>query len=111
MILGIRLNVTKVPPGRLRFAKDRLAFTRTRSVRDIYVLMKHAPDLRRELAEAALPKLVAVGEHDLWPLHLHSGLARSIGAQLAVYRAGHSPCEFSPFQLCRDLLAMYARTE
>jgi pimeloyl-ACP methyl ester carboxylesterase len=56
-----------------------------------------------------LPKLVAVGEHDLWPVELHSELAQSIGATLAVYPTGHSPCETSPNQLVRDLLALYAR--
>ena len=109
MILGIRLNLNKVPPGRLRFVKSRFALTRRQSVRDIYVLMKHAPDLRRLLADAPMPKFVAVGEHDLWPLSLHIGFARSIGAQLAVYRAGHSPSETASYQLCRDLLALYAK--
>ncbi|MHB1171590.1 MAG: alpha/beta fold hydrolase [Lacisediminihabitans sp.] len=111
MMWGIRRNVTKVTPGRLRFVKHRFALTRRRSVRDIIGLMKHTPDLRQVLADARLPKLVAVGEHDLWPLRLHQAFAREIGARLAVYRAGHSPCETSPHQLNRDLLALYEKAE
>jgi hypothetical protein len=72
-------------------------------------LMQHSPDLTKVLADAPLPKLVAVGEHDLWPTRLHAGFAASIGAGLAVYRSGHSPCETSPHQLSRDLLALFAR--
>jgi pimeloyl-ACP methyl ester carboxylesterase len=50
-----------------------------------------------------------VGEHDLWPLELHASFAAAIGATLAVYPAGHSPCETSPHQLNRDLLNLYER--
>lgn len=108
MIWGIRRNLVPVPPGRLRFVESRFAFTRRESVRDIVSLMKRSPDLSAILAPAALPKLVAVGEHDLWPTHLHAEFARSLGAELAVYPAGHSPCETSPHQLTRDLLALFA---
>ncbi|MBT1004457.1 alpha/beta hydrolase [Paenarthrobacter sp. DKR-5] len=107
MIWGIRRNLVPVPPGRLRFVRQRFLRTRRQSVRDIFELMQRAPDLRPLLAAAPLPKLVAVGEHDLWPLALHAEFARVIGAKLAVYRAGHSPCETSPHQLCRDLLALF----
>jgi pimeloyl-ACP methyl ester carboxylesterase len=109
MIWGVKRNFVKVSPGRLRFVKHRFAFTRIESVRDIIALMMHAPDLRGALAASPIPKLVAVGEHDLWPLSLHSAFAREIGAQLAVYRAGHSPCETSPHQLNRDLIALFSR--
>jgi pimeloyl-ACP methyl ester carboxylesterase len=109
MIWGVKRNFTKVTPGRLRFVNHRFAVTRRQAVRDIIELMMHSPDLRTTLADAAIPKLVAVGEHDLWPLRLHSAFAEQIGAQLAVYRTGHSPCETSPHQLNRDLLALYAR--
>ncbi len=50
-----------------------------------------------------------MGEHDLWPLTLHRELAEAIGATLAVYQTGHSPCETAPNQLVRDLLALYSR--
>ena len=76
-------------------------------MRDIVNLMKHNLDLRPILCGTALPKLVAVGEHDLWPIRLHAEFADSTGARLAVCPAGHSPCETSPNQLCRDLLALF----
>lgn len=111
MIWGIRLNVIKVPPGRLRFARARFRLTRRSSVDDIMGLMRSAPDLRGVLAAAGVPTFIAVGENDLWPLALHGRFAQQIDATLAVYRAGHSPCETSPHQLCRDLLALYRTAE
>ncbi|HJV99666.1 MAG TPA: alpha/beta hydrolase [Arthrobacter sp.] len=109
LIWGIRRGFVRVPEGRRRFVRQRFRFTRRASVRDIFVLMKNAPDLRKLLADAALPKLVAVGEHDLWPLRLHRLFAQAIGARIAVYRGGHSPCETSPHEFSRDLLSLYAR--
>jgi pimeloyl-ACP methyl ester carboxylesterase len=109
MIWGIRLNVIRVPPGRLRFARQRFRLTRRESVDDIIGLMRTAPELTDMLAKASIPKLVAVGEHDLWPLSLHAGFARAGVASLAVYRSGHNPCESSPHQLCRDLIALYRK--
>lgn len=111
MTWGIKSNAIPVPPGRLHFVRDRFELTRKQSVRDIVSLMKHTPDLQPVLARAELPKLVAVGEHDLWPTALHADFARSLGADLAVYPSGHSPCETSPNQLCRDLLALFTRAE
>jgi pimeloyl-ACP methyl ester carboxylesterase len=108
MIWGVKRNFTRVPPGRLRFVRERFSLTRRSSVADIISMMKRAPDLRSELASAEIPKLVAVGEHDLWPLALHAEFADRIGARLAVYPTGHSPCEDAPHQLSRDLLELYA---
>lgn len=108
MIWGVKQNYTRVPPGRLAFVNERFEFTRREAVADIIALMKRAPDLRPQLAAAEMPKLVAVGAHDLWPLELHTGFAESIGAKLAVYPTGHSPCETAPHQLSRDLVALYA---
>lgn len=108
MIWGVKQNFTKVTPGRLRFVHHRFEFTRRQAVREVIELMMRAPDLRQVLADSPIPKLVAVGEHDLWPLRLHSAFASEIGARLAVYRAGHSPCETSPHQLNRDLLELFA---
>lgn len=108
MIWGVKRNFTRVTPGRLRFVNQRFALTRRHAVQDIIELMMDAPDLRRMLAAADIPKLVAVGEHDLWPLRLHAAFASGIGAKLAVYPAGHSPCETSPHQLDRDLLELFA---
>jgi pimeloyl-ACP methyl ester carboxylesterase len=109
MIWGLRKNVTHVPPGRLAFVMHRLNYTNRDSVGDIIMLMKQSPDLRAVLHDWPHPKLVAVGEHDLWPTSLHSAFAEEIGAQLAVYPTGHSPCETTPHQLTSDLLALYAR--
>ncbi|CAN5278462.1 alpha/beta hydrolase [soil metagenome] len=109
MIWGNKLNYTKVPPGRLKFVRERLKVTRIASVNDIISLMKRAPDVRTEVAASAIPKLVAVGAHDLWPLGLHKRFADQIEADFAIYQTGHSPCETTPHQLVRDLLALYAR--
>jgi len=108
MIWGVKQNYTRVPPGRLAFVRERFELTRRDAVADIIALMKRAPDLRDQLAASPMPKLVAVGEHDLWPLELHAGFAESIDARLAVYPTGHSPCETAPHQLVGDLLALYA---
>jgi pimeloyl-ACP methyl ester carboxylesterase len=107
MIWGVWNNFTHVPPGRLEFVRHRFSLTRRSSVADIIRLMKRAPDVRDVLAAAGIPKLVAVGEHDLWPLALHGELAESIRARIAVYRTGHSPCETAPHQLVRDMLALF----
>ena len=109
LIWGIRRSFVRVPRSRQKFVNYRFRFTRRASVRDIYVLMKNVPDLRGLLAGADLPKFVAVGEHDLWPLQLHRKFAQAINARIAVYRGGHSPCETSPHQFSRDLLALYAK--
>jgi pimeloyl-ACP methyl ester carboxylesterase len=111
MIWGVKQNFTHVPPGRLAFVRKRFDVTRRASVADIISLMKRSPDLGAQLATSTVPKLVAVGEHDLWPLALHRNLAETIGAKIAVYRTGHSPCETAPNQLVRDLLALYASSE
>lgn len=107
MIWGIRANIIPAPPGRLRFVRQRFHQTRRASVADVMGLMRAAPDVTGPLAAAAIPKLIAVGEHDLWPLAMHARFARAINATLAVYPAGHSPCESSPHALSRDLLALY----
>jgi pimeloyl-ACP methyl ester carboxylesterase len=109
MVTGVKANYKKVPPGRLTFVRDRFALTNPASVRDIIGLMRRTPDLRAELAAAPIPKLVAVGEHDLWPLAVHAAFAEAVRARLAVYRTGHSPCETTPNQLVRDLLSLYSR--
>jgi pimeloyl-ACP methyl ester carboxylesterase len=107
MIWGLHANVTKVPPGRQAFVDHRLTMTRRSSVADIIMLMKRSPDLRAVLRDSPLPKLIAVGEHDLWPTSLHHDFANSIDARFVSYPTGHSPCETTPHQLCRDLLELY----
>jgi pimeloyl-ACP methyl ester carboxylesterase len=108
MTWGIVTNKNHVPPKRLEFVRHRFEFTSRRSMEDIIVLMKHAPDLRDRLRELDIPKLVAVGSHDLWPLELHARFAERIGGRLAIYKTGHSPCETTPNALARDLLQLYA---
>ncbi|MGX5695125.1 alpha/beta fold hydrolase [Agromyces soli] len=108
MLWGIRNNLNRVPPGRLAFVRERFARTRRESVDDIIACMMATPDLRAEVAASAVPKLVAVGRHDLWPIRLHERSARELGARLAVFDTGHSPCETAPHQLVGELLALYA---
>ena len=111
MIWGIRTNQNHVPPLRLEFVRMRFDYTSRRSVRDIIRLMKRAPDVRDEVAATPIPKLVAVGSHDLWPTELHARFAERIGARLVVFPTGHSPCETAPHQLVRDMLALFADAE
>ena len=111
MIWGIRTNKNRVPPKRLEFVRHRFEFTSRRSVADVIRLMQRTPDLAPEVNAIAVPKLVAVGSHDLWPLRLHAEFAERIGARLAVYPTGHSPCETAPHQLTRDMLALFAETD
>ena len=67
--------------------------------------------MRADLAASPVPKLVAVGEHDLWPRELHQRFAREIGARFATYHTGHSPCETAPHQLVRDMMALFAEAD
>jgi pimeloyl-ACP methyl ester carboxylesterase len=108
LIWGIRRNFIKAPASRLKLVRERFRLTRRQSVRDVFVLMKHAPDLRSMLAAWPRPKLVAVGEHDIWPVRLHAHFAADIGATFRVYPGGHSPCETSPQALNQDLLHLFA---
>ncbi|TFB46315.1 alpha/beta fold hydrolase [Cryobacterium tagatosivorans] len=108
-IWGIVTNKNKVRSGRLALVRMRFQYTSRRSFDDIVRLMKHTPDVRAVLATAGIPILIAVGDNDLWRHSLHRGLADRIGAELRVYRTGHSPCETTPHQLARDMLALYAR--
>jgi pimeloyl-ACP methyl ester carboxylesterase len=107
MIWGIITNKNRVPPNRLDFVRSRFALTRRSSVDDIVGLMKRVPDVRAQVAASGVPVLVATGDHDLWPTYLHARNARVLGARLAVYRTGHSPCETAPHQLGRDMLALF----
>ncbi|MCD2443807.1 alpha/beta hydrolase [Agromyces sp. SYSU K20354] len=111
MLWGIRNNLNKVPPGRIAFVRERFALTRRESVDDIIGLMMRTPDVRADLEASPVPKLVAVGEHDLWPSDLHERFAREIGARYARYRTGHSPCETAPHQLVRDMMALFDEAE
>ncbi|MGN6126978.1 MAG: alpha/beta fold hydrolase, partial [Humibacter sp.] len=111
MIWGVVTNKNKVGPTRLDFVRSRFELTSRKAVDDIIGLMRHTPDVAAELKATGIPSLVATGEHDLWPVELHARFAERIGARLAVYRTGHSPCETAPFQLAVDMLALFARAE
>ncbi len=111
MIWGIVTNKNRVPPNRLDFVRSRFALTRRSSVDDIVGLMKRVPDVRAQVTASGVPVLVATGNHDLWPTYLHARNARVLGARLAVYRTGHSPCETAPHQLGRDMLALFRAAE
>lgn len=104
---GIVTNKNHVPPLRLDFVRHRFDYTSERAHVDIIRLMKRTPDLRDAVASSPIPKLVAVGSHDLWPTELHAAFADRIGARLVVYPTGHSPCETAPHQLSRDMLALF----
>ncbi|GAB3633795.1 alpha/beta hydrolase [Microbacterium shaanxiense] len=109
MIWGIMTNKNRVPPRRLAFVRSRFALTSRRSVEEIVGLMMVSPDLRSRLRNLPLPKLVAAGSRDLWPLSAHERFAQDIGAELRTYTTGHSPSETTPHQLSADLLDLYAR--
>lgn len=109
MIWGIVTNKNKVPPNRLAFVRERFALTRRSSVDDMVGLMKRVPDVRAHVAATGIPVLVATGNHDLWPTHMHAANAEALGAHLAVYRTGHSPCETAPHQLGRDMIALFRK--
>lgn len=107
MIWGVRNNLNRVLPGRVAFARKRFGRTRRESVRDVVGLMRRTPDLDDALRGIGVPLLVAAGEHDLWRSGAHRAFARRLGARAAIYPAGHSPCETTPHQLSRDLVALY----
>ncbi len=108
---GIVTNKNHVPPLRLEFVRHRFAYTSRRAHVDIIRLMKRTPNVQAEVAASPVPKLVAVGSHDLWPTRLHAAFAARIGARLVVYPTGHSPCETAPNQLSRDMLALFDAVE
>ena len=105
----IRYNLNRTPPQRIAFVRERLAITPRDCVDDVVGMMMAMPDIVDEVAAVDIPKLIAVGDHDLWPAEQHRAYADRIGAELALYPTGHAPCETAPHQLTRDLLALYAR--
>ena len=111
MIWGIVTNRNRVSDSRLAFVRSRFSLTRRSSVDDIVGLMKQVPDVRAQVAASGIPLLVVTGDHDLWPTHLHAANAKALGARLAVYRTGHSPCETAPHQLGRDMIALFREAE
>jgi pimeloyl-ACP methyl ester carboxylesterase len=111
MIWNVRTNFSKVTPERLRFANARLELTRRESVDGIVGLMMKTPDVRAQLRAARAPKLVVAGERDLWSAQRYRRFAKQIGAAVAVYATGHSPCETTPHQLALDMVQLFRSSE
>ncbi|GAB2840157.1 alpha/beta fold hydrolase [Microbacterium insulae] len=107
ILWGIRYNLNRTPPGRIAFVRERMAVTPRACIDDVVALMMETPDMTGAVAAAAIPKLIAVGEQDLWPADQHAAYAERIGAQVATYPTGHAPCESAPHQLARDMLALF----
>lgn len=108
ILWGIRYNLNRTPPGRIAFVRERLGVTSRRCIDDVVALMMAMPDVADDVAATEVPKLIAVGEHDLWPQAQHDAYAARIGARVATYPTGHAPCETAPHQLARDMLRLFA---
>lgn len=108
ILWGIRYNLNRTPPGRIAFVRERLGVTGRACIDDVVGLMMATPDMTDAVAAAGIPKLIAVGEQDLWPQAQHDEYAARIGARVATYPTGHAPCETAPHQLARDMLALFA---
>ncbi|GAA1947731.1 alpha/beta fold hydrolase [Microbacterium deminutum] len=109
ILWGIRYNLNRTPPLRIAFVRERMGVTGRAVIDDVVRLMMTMPDIAGEVAASDIPKLIAVGEADLWPEAQHREYAQRIGARVAVYPTGHAPCETAPHQLVRDMLAMFGR--
>jgi pimeloyl-ACP methyl ester carboxylesterase len=107
ILWGIRYNLNRTPPLRIAFVRERMAVTPRPVIDDIVGLMMNMPDVADEVSRIDIPKFIAVGEQDLWPEEQHRSYAKQIGAQIAVYRTGHAPCETAPHQLVRDMLMLF----
>lgn len=108
ILWGIRYNLNRTPPGRIAFVRERLGITGRACIDDVVGLMMNTPDMTDEVAAVGIPKLIAVGEQDLWPQAQHDEYAARIGARIATYPTGHAPCETAPHQLARDMLRLFA---
>jgi len=107
ILWGIRYNLNRTPPGRIAFVRERLAITGRACIDDVVGLMMSMPDITDDVAAVGIPKLIAVGDQDLWPAEQHAAFAQRIGARVATYPTGHAPCETAPHQLARDMIAMF----
>lgn len=108
ILWGIRYNLNREPPRRIEFVRERMAATPRPVIDDVVGLMMTMPDVRAQLAALEVPKLITVGEHDLWPLAQYRSFARTVRAEVAVYPVGHSPTETAPHQLTRDLIRHFS---
>lgn len=110
ILWGIRYNLNRTPPNRIAFVRERMSVTPRRCIDDVVALMMTMPDIADEVAAAPIPKLIAVGERDLWPIEQHRAWGERIGARVAVYPTGHAPCETAPHRLVRDMVEMFGGT-
>ena len=108
ILWGIRYNLNRTPPGRIAFVRERLGVTGRACIDDVVGLMMTTPDFADDVAATGIPKLIAVGDQDLWPQAQHDAYAARIGARVATYPTGHAPCETAPHQLARDMLRLFA---
>ena len=108
ILWGIRYNLNRTPPGRIAFVRERMAVTGRACIDDVVGLMMAMPDIAADVAAIDVPKLIAVGQQDLWPQAQHDAYAARIGARVATYPTGHAPCETAPHQLARDMLRLFA---
>ena len=111
ILWGIRYNLNRTPPGRIAFVRERLGVTGRACIDDVVGLMMATPDFADDVAAIDIPKLIAVGEHDLWPQAQHDDYAARIGARVATYATGHAPCETAPHQLARDMVRLFAEAQ
>lgn len=107
ILWGIRYNLNRTPPNRIAFVRERMAATPRGCIDDVVGLMMTMPDIADEIAAAPVPKLIAVGEQDLWPIAQHRAWGARIGARVTVYPTGHAPCETAPHRLARDMVNMF----
>lgn len=110
-IAALLLNLNRVPRDRLALVRHRFGYTRPSSVGDVFALLERTPDLTGAVRASGVPVLVAAGARDVWPAKLQRDFARRLDAHLALYDTGHSPCETTPQQLTRDLLAHFHRAD
>jgi len=107
ILWGIRYNLNREPARRIAFVRERLARIPRECIDDVVGMMMDAPDVAAEVAALPLPRMVAVGRRDLWPVAQHRAYARRIGARIALYPGGHAPAEAAPHQLVRDLVDLF----
>ena len=107
ILWGIRYNLNRTPPLRIQFVRERMTVTGRPVIDDVVALMMTMPDIADDVARVGIPKLIAVGEQDLWPTEQHAAYAERIGARMTVYPTGHAPCETAPHQLVRDMIALF----
>ncbi len=107
ILWGIRYNLNRSAPGRIAFVRERMDVTSRECIDDVVGLMMTMPDIADEVAAVGIPKLIAVGQQDLWPQAQHDAYASRIGARVATYPTGHAPCETTPHQLVRDMLSLF----